>query len=99
MSGTSEVCLTGSPASLSLLDAVNGFQRESVGLMFKGSLQGLLLQSYSLNTLFPESTARQTAFNFRLTKIRVYFSKPLSVVITCKNMKNQNDLHENLLLN
>lgn len=54
ISGTSEVCLRGLPASLSLLEAVNVFQKEGPGLMFRGSFQGLLLQSYSLNTLFPE---------------------------------------------
>lgn len=39
---------------LSFLEAVNVFPKVSTGLMFRGSFQGLLLQSYSLNTLFPE---------------------------------------------
>lgn len=55
---TSCISLVWSPAPLSLLDAVNIFQRESPGLMFRGSFPGLLLWSYSLNTLFPEWLSR-----------------------------------------
>lgn len=47
----SEAGLTRLAASQNLLEALNVFQTGSWDLVFRGSFQGLLLQSYSLNTL------------------------------------------------
>lgn len=47
----SEAGLTHLAASQSLLEALSVFSKGSWDLVFRGSFQGLLLQSYSLNTL------------------------------------------------